>query len=148
MLPAVSATKPARRNISHSSAVVVVLPLVPVMAAMGAAHSRYPNSISPHTGTLASRRIGAARGTPGLVTTRSQPASARCTSTPSLSAAPAAISFSSSPPFSRDWMGLLSYKTGVAPSSSSTRAQARPERAMPAIKTRISAKLSIAITSL
>ena len=62
-----------------AASVTVVLPLVPVTATTGISRWRQANSISLQTGTPPSRAsvIGAATasGTPGLVTTRSMPAS-------------------------------------------------------------------------
>ena len=50
MLPATSAGIPAVSNMAPSSAVVVVLPLVPVMPMIGFASRRAPSSISEMTG--------------------------------------------------------------------------------------------------
>src|SRR5437660_1776504 len=75
MFPAASAASPAARSRCATSAVVVVLPFVPVMAMQRVpdpASARNPRSISDTTGTPASRAAAsgaASGGTPGDTTT-------------------------------------------------------------------------------
>ena len=65
MLPATSAGTPAASNIAPSSAVVVVLPFVPVIPTIGFASSRAPSSISEMTGMPRSRAARPAARRPG-----------------------------------------------------------------------------------
>src|SRR5439155_22849784 len=75
MFPAASACSPAPRNRCATSAVVVVLPFVPVIAMQRVpdpASARNPRSISDTTGTPAARAAAsgaASGGTPGETTT-------------------------------------------------------------------------------
>ena len=74
MFPATSVGRTCALSNSPVSAVVVVLPLVPVIAMRSASMTSHASSSSPMTGTpraLAADRAGSARGTPGLTTTRS-----------------------------------------------------------------------------
>ena len=66
----------------------MLLPLVPVTAAIGALRKRLASSISPITGIprpVAARSKIESRGTPGLVTTRSMPSIQAGSSAPSFS---------------------------------------------------------------
>ena len=79
MFPATVTCRPAARKIAPSSAVVVVLPFVPVTPTKREpGSSRNPSSTSDHTGTPRSRAAassGIAGGTPGVFTTTSTPSS-------------------------------------------------------------------------
>ena len=69
MLPPRWTRSPARSRIAATSAVVVVLPLVPVMPQIRARQRSKTRSISLRTGTLWARAAsssGASQGTPGL----------------------------------------------------------------------------------
>jgi hypothetical protein len=79
MFPATTVRRPDAFKMAPKSAVVVVFPFVPVMAADRTGHrpakdnARYPNSNSPHTGTPApAPEPTETEGTPGLAITRSQ----------------------------------------------------------------------------
>ena len=77
MLPPTLTLNPAVSSMRPVNAVVVDLPLVPVMAMTRPRSQRYASSISPITGTplrRAARTAGCSGGTPGLSTTRSAPA--------------------------------------------------------------------------
>ena len=70
---------PGPRKSSPVSAVVVVLPFVPVIAMTSASIARQASSSSPTMGTPRARtrtRAGSVSGTPGLTTTSSAPANA------------------------------------------------------------------------
>ncbi len=78
MFPATSAGTPAAANMAPSSAVVVVLPFVPVTPRIGFGSSRAPSSISEITSMPRARAAatgGASPGTPGLLTTSPTPSS-------------------------------------------------------------------------
>lgn len=78
-LPPTAARTPARSVIAPNRVVTVLLPLEPVMAAIGARVSRASNSMSPQTGTpraAAAAMTGVAIATPGLTSSRAAPANA------------------------------------------------------------------------
>ena len=79
MLPPTSTGRTCPRSTSPVRAVVVVLPLVPVMAMTSESITRQASSSSLITGTPRARSgasAGSSRGTPGLITTSSAPANA------------------------------------------------------------------------
>ncbi len=76
MLPQTSAVRPPAFTISPVIAVVVLLPLLPVMATTGPSRNGKASSTSAITGTphrRASSSSGRSSGTPGETTTRSTP---------------------------------------------------------------------------
>jgi hypothetical protein len=79
MFPATSTAPGWTCNSSPARAVVVVLPLVPVIARVSASMVRQASSSSLTMGTPRPRtaaRAGRSSGTPGLTTTRPAPANA------------------------------------------------------------------------
>ena len=86
MLPATSTFQPAVSSIAPRSALVVVLPFVPVTPISGLDSSRDPSSISETIGmprALAAATGGASEGTPGLFTTVPTPSRNESSQSPS-----------------------------------------------------------------
>ncbi len=86
MLPATSTFQPAVASIAPRSAVVVVLPFVPVTPTRGFDRSRAPSSISETVGMPRARAAatgGASEGTPGLLTTIPTPSRKTSSQSPS-----------------------------------------------------------------
>ena len=148
MLPPICASRPAARRMWAVSAVVVDLPLVPVMATNGAsgevlARSRQKSSTSPMISTPAARALvtvqcgaGWVNGTPGASTraaNRLQSASAK-----SSTAKPAAVAASRP-------AALSSAATTVAPPAASARAAAKPDLPRPKTATALPANVVTAI---
>src|SRR4051794_37729598 len=144
MLPPICTSRPASRRICATSAVVVDLPLVPVMATNGASgatrsRSRQNSSMSPTTGTpAASARAadqcgsGCVRGTPGdrIRALRPDQSAARRSRVPM--PCPAALATRA---------GSSSQARTPAPPAASASAVARPEPPSPNSATRCPAKL-------
>src|SRR5881296_448207 len=131
MFPAASARRPATRSRCATSAVVVVLPLVPVIAIKRVpvpAKAWKPRSISERIGTRASRAAasgGASGGTPGETITAA--ASRICARSwrPTSSATPRSVRSvsSASPPYGWSDASLAYTRT---PSRASSRVAATP----------------------
>ncbi len=129
MLPATSVGRLSASNTCPSRLVVVVLPLVPVIATIGALQNHDAASISETTGvprSIAARTSAAVDGTPGDTTIRSQasetspcPPNSTLTPTASISSRTSARS------------GPLSVSRTPAPADASRRAAAIPLRAAP-----------------
>ena len=99
ILPPTSTGRTWARKSSPVSAVVVVLPFVPVMAMTSASIARQASSSSPTMGTPRARtrtRAGSVSGTPGLTTTSSASAKASSGWPPVQSAQPSRSSRSTS----------------------------------------------------
>ena len=134
MLPPICASCPAERRMWAISAVVVDLPLVPVMATKGASgqladRARQNSSTSPMTSTPAALALptvqcgsGWVSGTPGASTraaNRLQSASLRSSTRKPAAAAASRL------------RAVSSAATTVAPPASSARQEASPERPRP-----------------
>ena len=139
MLPPTRTSARARpaRSIAPSAAVVVDLPLVPVIAAMLPRSRRAPSSSSPIIGTKAraSTSSPSIHGTPGDTTMRSAWRSTSPPSPPSRSVTPAACRLMASAPSSA--ARLRSSAVTSAPRATSSRAAAMPDRANPTTTTRL-----------
>src|SRR5438093_1969642 len=132
MLPATSTGRGCSARIDPVSAVVVVLPFVPVIAIVSASVARQPSSSSPITGTPAARAAaasGASTGTPGLTTTRSARRTAASASRSRTTRMPSVTSARASAPSVS--IGFASVPSTVAPQSRNRRAAATPLRASP-----------------
>ena len=91
MLPATSTGRGSWARSAPVSAVVVVLPFVPVMAMVSASSARHASSISPMMGIPTARAgasCGDSSGTPGLTTTSSAPATPTPAPSPAASRTP------------------------------------------------------------
>ena len=118
------------------SAVVVVLPLVPVMAMKSASMTRQPSSSSPMIGTpraLTGAKAGNESGTPGLTTTSSTSANAAAGCPPAHSRQPSSSSCLAAA--GSDARGLESDASTRPPSLRTSRAAATPLRASPTTAT-------------
>src|SRR6266850_1266935 len=129
MLPPTKTGRGCSASSAPVSAVVVVLPLVPVMAIVSASIARHASSSSPITGTRRARAgasCSPSSGTPGLTTTSSTPSKA---AEPSTSRTPTAASAATSGP--SEATGLASVPRTSAPAATSRRAAAIPLLARP-----------------
>ncbi len=138
MLPATSTGRGCWASTAPISAVVVVLPLVPVIAVVSASIARQPSSSSPMIGTRRAR-AGASwapsSGTPGLTTTRSAPTKAEAASPlPPISRTPRSARPAASRP--RAATGFTSVPVTSAPAVRRRRAAATPLLASPTTVTR------------
>ncbi len=139
MLPQAIAGTPAPFNRWAVNAVVVVLPLLPVMAMIfeAGASSRTPaanRSISDTTGTSTAATCGVAFGTPGDSATRSTPAKAAAANGPAISSAAGATRASAAT------LGGLSRESATrtnAPCRCSHLAIASPDSPSPTTRTRL-----------
>ncbi len=138
-LPPTKVAKPAALKISPMSVVTVLLPLVPVIATMGARVYQLASSSSLTTGTPRASAASTTRrgGTPGDTTIRSAFAKVSGLCAPRSKLTPAcasAMSFSSS----RSAASRLSLSTTeAAPLRSASRAADSPEAPMPTTTTRL-----------
>src|SRR5512137_171669 len=138
-VPRLPPTKAARSSWKSRpvSAVVVLLPLVPVMATTGTcSRSRKASSTSPTTGIPARRAAampGSVSGTPGDTTTRSAEVKSRSSCPPSASEIASPSSEASVPASSA--MVRRSVTVTRAPSRAASRAAAAPLRASPTTST-------------
>src|SRR5262249_27753951 len=124
------------RRSSPVSAVVVVLPLVPVMAITSASIARQASSSSPMIGTPRARtrtRAGSVSGTPGLTTTSSAPSNAASGWPPVQTAQPSRSSALASADI--DARSTASDASTVPPTRRMSRAAATPLRARPTTAT-------------
>jgi hypothetical protein len=137
MLPPTRTGRACPRRISPVSAVVVVLPFVPVIAMTSLSIARHASSSSPIIGTPRARgpaSPGSSSGTPGLTTTRSAPSKASAGWPPVQRRTPGS---SASTPTSgaRASGAALSEASTRAPSRRASRAAAMPLRASPTTAT-------------
>jgi hypothetical protein len=137
MLPASATDRPARLRISAIHAVVVDLPLVPVIATQrllsgdSASAMRYAISTSARTGMPRSRAAatgGAVNGTPGETASQSAPSRNSAPESPRKNRTPRRRSSSTPESFSS---GCASATVTETPRSTSASDRARPLRAKP-----------------
>ena len=136
MLPPTSTGRTWVRSSSPVSAVVVVLPLVPVMAMTSASITRHASSSSPMIGTPRARTAasaGSSSGTPGLTTTSSAPRNAASGWPPVQSAQPSRSSPRASAGSASS--GLESEASTRPPRRRISRAAATPLLASPTTET-------------
>src|SRR6267142_2492557 len=141
MLPQAVALRPACASRCAVSAVVVLLPLVPVMPIRIPCRNHDASSISPTTRTpprLALTIASSVRGTPGLTATRSADVKLVASCPPSSSFAPSRPSVRTSAP--RDSSGLASVRTTDAWRDIRKRAMATPLFDAPTTTTRLPAR--------
>ncbi len=139
MLPQTHAGRPVAATSRPASAVVVLLPFVPVIATHGARETWNASSSSATTGTprrSAAASSGAVGGTPGLVTTMSAPSSSAASSRPAAILTPRSSSAASPSPPASASRGRASASVTGRPRPASRRAAARPERAAPTTSAR------------
>ena len=138
MLPATRTGRGCWASTAPISAVVVVLPLVPVIAIVSASIARQPSSSSPMIGTCRARAAASwapSGGIPGLTTTSSVPAKAAAVSpVPASRRTPRSASAAASRP--RAATGFTSVPITSAPAVRRSRAAATPLRASPTTVTR------------
>src|SRR5450631_2402720 len=138
ILPPTSVAKFPAAIISPAKEVVVVLPLAPVMAAIGPARNCAASSISPITGSprlRACTSCGASTGTPGLTTIKSCPRKVRSPCPPVSTVMPCSSRSRISSRSSAS--GLESDTVTRAPRDFRKSAEATPDLPRPTTRTRL-----------
>ena len=130
-LPPAIARRPAAFAIKPTSVVTVLLPFVPVIAAVGACASRANSSMSPMMGmprTAALIKNGSRSETPGDTMTCAAPSSSDSSNAPKLTCAPGASRSSAG---ASGGVGLLSVTAKFKPRACRYRAHDNPVRPRP-----------------